>query len=176
MIFQETKIKGAFVIELEKHEDSRGFFARTFCREEFRKRGMNPDVAQCNISCNRRRGTLRGMHYQAPPHEEAKLVFCTRGAIHDVIIDLRPGSPTFKQHVAETLSADNRRMIFAPEGVAHGFLTLEDNTDVFYVMSESYHPECGRGVRWNDPAFGIRWPGPVAEINDRDRDFADFKG
>jgi dTDP-4-dehydrorhamnose 3,5-epimerase len=158
MIFRETRLKGAFTIEPERLEDERGFFARTFCREEFRAHGLNPTVVQCNISVNKKKGTLRGMHYQTPPYPEAKLVLCTRGAVYDVIIDLRPESPTFKQWIAVELTAENHRMLYVPESFAHGFQTLEDNTEVRYQMSEFYHPECARGVRWDDPSFGIEWP------------------
>lgn len=164
MIFWETKIKGAFLIELEPVEDERGFFARSWCQEEFKSRGLNPGLVQCNISFNHKKGTLRGMHYQTAPHEDAKLVRCTRGQIYDVIIDLRLQSPTYKQWLAVELSADNRKMLYIPEGFAHGFQTLTDNTEVFYQMSEFYHPECAEGVRWNDPAFGIRWPETVERI------------
>lgn len=168
MIFIETKLKGAFIIEPEPLEDERGFFARTFDQKEFEAHGLNPRVAQCNISFNKKKGTLRGMHYQIAPYEEAKLVRCTKGAIYDVIIDLRPESPTFKQWIAVELTAENRRMLYAPEGVAHGFQTLEDNTEVFYMMSEFYHPECARGVRWNDPAFGIEWPIKEKTVSSKD--------
>jgi dTDP-4-dehydrorhamnose 3,5-epimerase len=174
MIFTETKLKSAFVIETEWQEDERGFLARSFCRDEFEAHGLNPRVVQCSISFNRKKGTLRGMHYQTRPYEEVKLVRCTRGAIYDVIIDLRPDSPTFEQWIAVELTADNRRMIYVPEGCAHGFQTLEDNTEVFYQMSEFYHPECARGVRWNDPAFGIEWPLSNPILSDRDRRFNDF--
>jgi dTDP-4-dehydrorhamnose 3,5-epimerase len=158
MIFQETKIKGAFLIEIEPVKDERGFFARSWCREEFKSRGLNSGLVQCSISFNRKKGTLRGMHYQTAPFEEAKVVRCTSGAIYDVIIDLRPWSPTYKQWLAVELSADNRKMLYIPEGFAHGFQTVADNTEVFYQMSEFYHPECARGIRWDDPVFGIRWP------------------
>jgi len=181
MRFTETKLKGAYIIEPEPIADERGFFARTFCAREFEAHGLNPRLAQCNISYNARRGTLRGMHYQAAPHQEAKLVRCTRGAIYDVIIDLRPGSPTFMQWLAVVLTALNSQpstlnlqpppltppagsMLYIPEGFAHGFQTLEDETEVFYQMSEFYHPECARGVRWDDPAFGIVWPDTVSRI------------
>jgi dTDP-4-dehydrorhamnose 3,5-epimerase len=172
VIFTETKLKGAFVIEPERIEDERGFFARTFCEREFEARGLNARVAQCSISFNRKKGTLRGMHYQVAPHEEAKLVRCTRGAIYDVIIDLRADSPTFRQWVAVELTEDNRRMLYIPEGFAHGFQTLEDNTEVFYQISEFYHPESARGVRWDDPAFGIDWPPEDQRvISARDQDY-----
>ena len=175
MIFRETKLRGAFIIEPERLEDERGFFVRTFCREEFEAHGLKPQVAQCNISFSRRKGTLRGMHYQVVPHEEAKLVRCTMGAIYDVIIDLCPDSPTFKQWIAVELTADNRRMLYIPEGFAHGFQTLQDNTEVFYQMSEFYHPECARGVRWDDPTFGIEWPLPNPILSAKDRSYPDFQ-
>jgi dTDP-4-dehydrorhamnose 3,5-epimerase len=174
MIFKETKLKGVFVIEPEILEDERGFFARTCCWREFEEQGLNPNVVQCNISFNRKKGTLRGMHYQVAPHEEAKLVRCTMGAIHDVIIDLRSGSPTYKQWFSVELSAENREMIYIPEGFAHGFLTLEDNTEVSYQMSEFYAPACARGVRWNDPAFDIVWPGEVMIISEKDSHYPDY--
>jgi len=164
VIFTETKLKGAFIIEPERLEDERGFFSRTFCVEEFEAHGLNPRLVQCNISFNKRKGALRGMHFQAAPHEEAKLVRCTMGAIYDVIIDLRPDSPTFKQWVAVELTADNRKMLYVPEGFAHGFQTLEGNTEVFYQMSEFYHPESARGVCWDDPAFGVVWPAAEKRI------------
>lgn len=174
MQFHETQIPGAYVIELDRIEDDRGFFARSWCRDEFAARGLNPNVVQCNVSFNKRRGTLRGMHYQAAPHEEAKLVRCTRGAIYDVILDLRPDSPAFKQWVAVELSADNRRMLFLPEGLAHGFQSLCDETEVFYQMSAYYHPDATRGVRWDDPAFGIAWPLADPLLSCRDRSYLDF--
>ncbi|MCS6927204.1 MAG: dTDP-4-dehydrorhamnose 3,5-epimerase [Candidatus Binatia bacterium] len=174
MFFLETALTGAFIIELDKHEDERGFFARSWCQREFLAHGLNPRLVQCNISFNRRRGTLRGMHYQVAPHEEAKLVRCTRGAIYDVIIDLRPESPTFTQWLAVELSAENYRMLYIPEGFAHGFQTLEDNTEVFYQMSEFYAPECARGIRWNDPAFAIVWPPAERIISPRDQHYPDF--
>jgi len=174
MIFRETKLPGAFVIEQERHADERGFFARTFCREEFTERGMNPHVAQCNVSFNKRRGTLRGMHYQVQPLAEAKLVRCTSGAIFDVIIDLRDSSGTFCQHVAIELCARSGNMLYIPEGFAHGFQTLEDNTEVFYQMSQPYAAECARGVRWNDPSFAVEWPSADRIILERDRNYPDF--
>ena len=158
MRFTETRLKGAFIIEPERLEDERGFFARTFCQKEFGAHGLNSKIVQCNVSYNKHKGTLRGMHYQAPPMAEAKLVSCTRGAIYDVIIDLQPESPTYCQWFAEELNAENSKMIYIPEGFAHGFQTLEDETEVFYQMSEFYSPEHARGVRWDDPAFGIKWP------------------
>lgn len=171
MIFTETKLKGAFLIDIEPREDERGFFARSWCEDEFAKYGLNTRVVQCNISFNKKRGTLRGMHYQSEPFPEAKLARCTAGAIYDVILDLRPNSPTFKQWVSVELTAENRRALYIPEGFAHGFQTLEDNTEVFYQMSEFYHPECARGVRWDDPAFGIEWPIEEIIISVSDKQF-----
>ena len=174
MIFTETKLNGVFLVELEKLEDGRGFFARTWCQQEFEAHGLNPRLVQCNIAFNKKAGTLRGMHYQTAPYEEAKLVRCTKGAIYDVIIDLRPTSPTFKQHIAIVLSEQNYKMLYIPEGFAHGVLTLEDNTEVFYQMSEFYTPEYAQGVRWNDPAFGIEWPIEITTISDKDHNYPDF--
>ena len=176
MIFTETSLAGAFMIEPERREDDRGFFARSWCRHEASAHGLNPTVVQCNISFNSRKGTLRGLHYQVAPHQEAKLVRCTMGAIYDVIVDLRRDSPTFRRYAAVVLTAGNRKMLYVPEGVAHGFQTLEDSTEVSYQMSEFYAPEHARGVRWDDPAFGIEWPGPPAAIAERDRSYPDFDG
>jgi dTDP-4-dehydrorhamnose 3,5-epimerase len=175
VLFRETKLPGAFVIDLQKHEDERGFFARSWCRKEFEARGLDPRTVQCNVSFNKVKGTLRGMHYQVAPYAEAKLVRCTRGAIYDVIIDLRRESATYKQHVSEVLSSNNYKALFVPEGFAHGFQTLEDNSEVFYQMSEFYSAEHQRGLRYNDPAFGINWPTDVMVISDRDRNYEDFK-
>ena len=174
MIFKETPLKGAFIIEPERLEDQRGFFARSYCQREFETHGLNPRLVQCNASFNKRKGTLRGMHFQIAPHEEARLVRCTMGAIYDVIIDLRSDSTTFKKHVGVILNPENRTMLYIPEGFAHGFLTLEDGTEIFYQMSEFYAPESARGVRWNDPAFGIQWPGEVQVISERDETYPDF--
>jgi dTDP-4-dehydrorhamnose 3,5-epimerase len=174
MIFTKTRIEGAFIIDLERLGDERGSFARSFCREEFEAHGLDPTVAQCNISENRHRGTLRGMHSQAPGHEEAKLVRCSRGAIYDVIVDLRPGSPSYIAHVAVTLCADESKMFFMPAGVYHGFLTLEDDCEVLYQMSAPYAPGQARGYRWNDPVFGIEWPGEVRVISQRDASYPDY--
>ena len=175
MTFRHTKLPGVFEIGLESIPDERGFFARCWCQEDFRNNGLNPNLVQCSISFNARKGTLRGMHYQAPPFAEAKVVRCTSGAIYDVVLDLRPESPTFRQWIAVLLSAANRNMMYVPEGCAHGFLTLEDETEVFYQMSEFYHPESARGVRWNDPEFGITWPSEVKVISERDRAFPGFE-
>jgi dTDP-4-dehydrorhamnose 3,5-epimerase len=168
MLFTETKLKGAFIIDIAPRQDERGFFARSWCADEFEKHGLNPRLAQCNISFNKKRGTLRGMHYQAEPFPEAKLVRCTLGAMYDVMIDLRQNSPTFKQWLAVELTAQNRRALYIPEGFAHGFQTLADNTEVFYQMSEFYHPECARGVRWDDPAFGVEWALPITMASPQD--------
>jgi dTDP-4-dehydrorhamnose 3,5-epimerase len=175
MIFEETKIRGVVEVRVNRITDERGFFARSWCRQEFEEAGLDSRLVQCSISYNARKGTLRGMHYQTAPFAEAKLVRCTRGAICDVILDLRPDSSTFKQWVAVTLSAENRDMVYIPEGCAHGFLTLADDTEVFYQMSEYYYPEAARGVRWNDPAFGIDWPEQVEVISNRDRTLPDFE-
>jgi dTDP-4-dehydrorhamnose 3,5-epimerase len=169
--FHETQLSGAFVIEIERLADERGFFARTWCRDELRRRGLNGGLAQCSVSFNRQKGTLRGMHYQAAPHEETKVVRCTRGGLCDVIIDLRPDSPTFRQWVGVELTADNHRMLYVPAGFAHGFQTLADETEVFYQISKAHAPGAARGVRWDDPAFGIRWPLPVSSISPRDLAF-----
>lgn len=176
MIFTETRLKGAFILELEKREDDRGFFARSWCQKEFQAHNLDTAIMQCNISFNRLKGTLRGMHYQAAPFDEAKLVRCTAGALYDVIIDLRRDSATYKQHVGEVLSAANYKMLYVPKGFAHGFQTLEDNTEIFYQISEFYSPEHARGVRYNDPAFGIKWMIGDPVIVDRDRDYPDFSG
>jgi dTDP-4-dehydrorhamnose 3,5-epimerase len=175
MIFQPTALPGAYVIDPERREDVRGFFARTWDPHEFEAHGLNPRLAQCNISFNLKRGTLRGMHYQAPPHAEAKLVRCTAGALFDAIIDLRPDSPAYTRWFGLILSAANRRMLYVPEGFAHGFQTLEDDTEVFYQISAFYAPEAGRGVRWNDPAFGIAWPPGERIILERDASYPDFQ-
>jgi dTDP-4-dehydrorhamnose 3,5-epimerase len=172
--FTETVLAGAFVVDPEPRADERGWFARTWCQREAVALGLNPRVVQCSVSVNRRRGTLRGLHYQAAPWAEVKLVRCTRGAIHDVIVDLRPYSPTYMQHVAVALSADNHRALYVPEGFAHGFQTLVDDTEVVYQMSEFYAPEHGRGIRWNDPAFGIRWPEPSPILSPRDAALPDW--
>ena len=171
MKFIETRLKGAFIIEPERLEDERGFFARTFCQKEFEAHGLNPRMVQCNISYNKHKGTLRGMHYQAAPMAEAKLVRCTRGAIYDVIIDLQPESPTYCEWLAEELNAENSKMIYIPEGFAHGFQTLEDDTEVFYQMSEFYSPEHARGVRWDDPIFGIEWHLNTKIISENDQNY-----
>ncbi|MFM7886286.1 MAG: dTDP-4-dehydrorhamnose 3,5-epimerase [Pseudanabaena sp.] len=172
MKFLETKLKGAYVIEIEPIVDHRGFFARSWCEQEFRDRGLNANLVQCNISFNLKKGTLRGMHYQAKPYEEAKLVRCTQGAIYDVIIDIRSDSSTFKQWFAVELSSNNHKMLYIPEGFAHGFQTIEDNTEVFYQMSEFYHPAGARGIRWDDPEFQIKWQLEHKIISERDLSYS----
>ncbi len=171
MRFEALPIAGAYLIEPDRLEDQRGFFARTWCREELAARGLVTELAQCSISFNRRKGTLRGMHYQVAPHEETKIVRCTMGALWDVLVDLRPDSPTYRQWTAAELTAENRRQLYIPAGCAHGFQTLTDDTEVLYLISESYHPESARGVRWDDPKLGIAWPLPVSAMSDRDRAF-----
>jgi dTDP-4-dehydrorhamnose 3,5-epimerase len=175
MTFHETKLPGVFEIQLEPHPDERGFFARCWCQKEFEGSGLNTRIAQCSVSFNARRGTLRGIHYQTAPCSEVKVVRCTRGAIYDVVVDLRPNSPAFRQWIGVVLSASNRHMVYAPEGCGHGFMTLEDESEVFYQISEFYNPEWARGVRWDDPAFRISWPGAVEVISDRDKRYPDFK-
>jgi dTDP-4-dehydrorhamnose 3,5-epimerase len=174
MVCRETKLPGVCEIELEPHQDDRGFFARAWCQKEFEAHGLNPRLVQCNVSFNIVKGTLRGMHYQAPPWAESKLVRCTKGAIYDAVIDLRPHSPTYKEWVGRVLTAANRHMLYVPEGCGHGFLTLEADTEVFYQMSEFYNPESARGVRWDDPTFQIAWPEKVVVISERDRTYPDF--
>lgn len=174
MEFISTALSGAWIIDPVLIEDERGFFGRTWCQREFREHGLNPRLLQCNISFSHRRGTVRGMHYQAAPREEAKVVRCSSGAIFDVIIDLRPDSPTFKRWISVELSARNRRMVYVPEGFAHGFQTLEDDAEVIYHMSELFDVACARGVRWDDCAFGIHWPQPVQAISEKDKSYPDF--
>ncbi len=174
MKFTPLFLAGAFVIEPEPIADERGFFARTFCSEEFAAHGLDPSLVQCSISFNRRKGTLRGMHYQTKPHEEVKLVRCTMGAIYDVIVDLRLESSTFKRWVGVELSAENRKAIYIPKGFAHGFLTLADESEVTYHMSEFFHAECAAGVRWNDAAFAIDWPNEIKVMSERDKNYPEF--
>jgi len=174
MIFRETPLAGAFVLEPELVQDERGFFARTWSRDEFTARGLDPEIAQCSVSYNHRRGTLRGLHFQAAPHEEVKLVRCVRGALWDVIVDVRPGSPTRGRFFGLALSAAARNALYIPKGMAHGFVTLEDETEVFYQISAPYSPEHARGYRWDDPTFAIPWPEPVAVISERDRNLPFF--
>lgn len=174
MKFSETALAGAYLIEANLIRDERGFFARSFCQKEFQAHGLNVNISQCNISFNRLKGTLRGMHYQWPK-PEAKLVRCTRGAIYDVIIDLRKESLTYQKYFGIELNAENRLMLYVPEGFAHGFLTLSDDAEIFYQMSEFYIPENSQGVRWNDPAFNIVWPSEIKSISDKDSDLPNFK-
>jgi dTDP-4-dehydrorhamnose 3,5-epimerase len=176
MRFEALDVSGAALIKLERHTDQRGFFARSACAREFRARGLPGAFVQSSISWNRRRGTVRGMHFQWPPSREAKLVRCVRGAIYDVMLDLRPSAPTYLRHRGVRLDQDNRDAVFIPAGVAHGFQTLTDDCDVLYQMTEAYAPELASGVRWNDPAFGISWPitGAII-IADRDAAYPDFK-
>jgi dTDP-4-dehydrorhamnose 3,5-epimerase len=179
IIFEETKLKGAFLIKPEMFEDKRGFLARSFSLKEFASHGLNPSIAECNISFSNNAHTIRGMHFQKGESAQAKLVRCTKGKIFDVIIDLRPESPTFKQWIGEKLTADNRHMLYVPEGFAHGFQTLEEKTEVFYQISKAFDRDSEGGVRWNDPVFGIEWQptnGINVTINERDRNFPDFNG
>jgi dTDP-4-dehydrorhamnose 3,5-epimerase len=175
MLFTETPLPGVWIIDIDRREDDRGWFARSFCQDEYRAHGLNPQIAQCNISLNRKKGTLRGMHYQAAPYAEAKTVRCTRGAIYDVALDLRPDSPTFLRWFGLELTGESCRMLYILEGLAHGFQSLTDDSEVLYEMSEFYHPEASRGVRWDDPAFGITWPLPDPILSDRDRAYPDWK-
>ncbi len=175
MIFTETALKGAFQVDIEPHRDDRGFFARSFCQREFSAIGLKTTVAQCNVSFNHKKGTIRGMHYQVAPKAEAKLVRCTRGAIYDVIIDLRPESATWCNWVAVDLTEDNSRMLYIPEGFAHGFQTITNDTEVFYQMFEFYSPEHARGVRWDDPTFRIGWPLPNPIISEKDKAYDPYK-
>lgn len=175
--FEETKLKGAYLLKPERFEDPRGFLSRSFSAREFEERGLNPCVAECNISFSKKKHTVRGMHFQHSPHAQAKLVRCTRGAVYDVIIDLRPESETFGQWIAEELTAENRHLLYVPEGFAHGFQTLVDDVELFYQISTTYAPGSEGGVRWNDPAFGIEWPErEIVVINERDRTYPDFRG
>lgn len=175
MLFNPTVLPGVFEIEVEPICDERGFFARAWCRREFDAHGLISTLVQCSVSFNVQKGTLRGMHYQSQPDAEVKLVRCTRGAIYDVVLDLRQDSPTFTQWLALRLTADRRNMVYVPEGCAHGFLTLTNDAEVFYQMSEFYNPASARGVRWDDPAFQIAWPETIAVISDRDRTYPDFR-
>jgi dTDP-4-dehydrorhamnose 3,5-epimerase len=175
VIFEQTELKGAFLIQLNKIKDQRGFFARAWCEQEFADHGLTAVVHQANVSFNIKAGTLRGMHYQVEPYGEAKTVRCTRGAIYDVIIDLRPDSPTYKQWIGAELTADNYTMLYVPEKFGHGFLTLTDNTEVTYQVSEFYTPGAERGIRWNDPALAIRWPAEVHVISEKDANWPDYQ-
>lgn len=174
MIFKNTQVEGAYILDVEEHRDERGFFARTWCEEEFERHGADSSISQVSISFNHRAGTLRGLHYQIAPHEETKVVRCTQGSIWDVIVDLRPGSPTSGEWAAFELTADTRRSLYIPGGVAHGFQTLADDSEVLYLISERYHPDASRGVRFDDPAFGIEWPREVTTISERDASWPDY--
>jgi dTDP-4-dehydrorhamnose 3,5-epimerase len=174
VIFKETELPGAYVIEPERILDERGFFARSWCQREFRVHGLDDRIVQCNISFNKVKGTLRGMHYQVDPHAETRLIRCTRGAIFDVIVDLRRESSTYMRHLAVVLTAENNKMLYVPRGFAHGFQTLKDETEVFYQMSEFYYPASARGVRWDDSAFRIAWPEATRTISAKDRSYPDF--
>ena len=174
VIFTETKLKGAFVIDLDRKQDARGFFARAFCQEEFKAHGLKPLIAQGNVAHNIRKGTIRGMHFQFPPAAETKLVRCTRGAILDIIVDLRPESPTYLQHVVVDLNEDNQRALYVPERFAHGYQTLHDNTDTSYSVGEFYSPANESGILYNDPRLGLRWPLPVTVVSEKDQKFARF--
>ena len=175
MKFEPTSLPGAFVVNLDRMEDERGFFARTVCQEEFAANGMHTDFAQSSVSFNKREGTLRGMHFQKSPHEETKLVRCTMGAIYDVIVDLRPGSPTVTRWFGLELSAANRKAVYVPKGFAHGFITLNDESEVLYQISAEFRPESAAGVRWNDPAFAIEWPVEAVVMSRRDRSYSDYQ-
>jgi len=174
MKFQETKLAGAFIIELDKIEDERGFFARSFCVEEFKRHGLNSVIKQCNISFNKHIGTLRGMHFQKPPYEETKLVRCIKGKVYDVIVDLRKESNTYLEWFSIELNQENKKMLYIPEGFAHGFQTLEDNAELFYQMSAFYSDDSSSGVRWDDPALKIDWPMPNPLISDKDASYPDI--
>jgi len=174
MRFAPLQIEGAVAVTIERRADERGFFARTFCVREFAEQGLPQHVVQCSVSFNERRGTVRGLHFQWPPSTECKLVRCVRGALYDVLLDLRPESPTYLQHAAVELDADSYKAVFIPTGVAHGFQTLQDHTEIYYQMTDFYAPELSAGVRWNDSAFGIRWPLEVSKISQQDRDYPDF--
>ena len=177
MRFTQTEIPGAYLIEVESHADERGSFSRLWCADEFAAHGLNTRLVQCNLSCNTTVGTLRGMHYQVAPRRETKVVRCLRGAIYDVLIDLRPESPTFRKWIAAELTPRNGRMLYVPEGVAHGFQTLVPDSEVLYLMSEFHSLDHARGVRWNDPAFAVRWPDASSRVmSDRDRGYPDFEG
>ena len=176
MRFTETRVSGAYLVEPEPRTDERGFFARVWCRDEFAAHGLTAEFVQCNDSFSARRGTLRGLHYQVAPHGEVKLVRCVRGSVFDVVVDLRPGSSTYKRWVGTTLSAENRIMMYVPEGCAHGYLTLEDASEVVYPVTSPYQPGAERGVRWNDPAFGIEWPiAPPLTMSPKDERWPDYQ-
>ncbi len=174
MIFTETKLKGAFIIEIQKLEDERGFFGRAWCQKEFEAHGLNPNMCQINTSYTKKKGTIRGLHYQIDPYQEAKFIRCTRGRIFDIMIDLRPDSPTFMQWIGNELSSDGYKMVYVPENFAHGILSLEDNSEVYYPVTQFYTPGAERGIRWNDPAFDIKWPIEVEIVSEKDNSHPDF--
>jgi dTDP-4-dehydrorhamnose 3,5-epimerase len=176
MIWREMELAGAFVVESEPIEDERGWFARIYDESELKQHGLATRFAQGSLAFNKERGTLRGLHYQADPHAEAKLIRCISGAVHDVIVDLRPASPTFKRWVAVELTAASGRMLYVPEGLAHGYLTLENESETLYLISAPYAPEAARGVRWDDPAFGIAWPDEPHVLSEKDKAWPDFSG
>lgn len=176
MIFTPTELKDAYIIDIDRRSDSRGFFARGWCQNEFEAHGLNPRVVQVNFSHNTTRGTLRGMHFQKAPYREVKLVRCTRGAIYDVIIDIRPDSPTFKRWIGVELTEDNYRMLYVPEGFAHGYITLQDTCDVAYQVSQFYTPGAEGGLRYNDPAFGVEWPVAIEVISEKDASWPLYEG
>jgi dTDP-4-dehydrorhamnose 3,5-epimerase len=176
MQFTETEIGGAFILDAEQIADERGFFARSWARDEFEAHGLNPHLAQCNLSYNHRKGTVRGMHWQAAPHAETKLVRCTQGGIYDVVVDLRADSPTYLRWIGAELTAENRRALYIPEGCGHGFQTLADATEVLYMITEYYTPAAARGMRWNDPAITVTWPLAVTVISERDAQYPDWHG
>jgi dTDP-4-dehydrorhamnose 3,5-epimerase len=171
MIFTELPLSGAYLVDMQRLSDERGFFARSYCAELFAEHGLGPELRQCSVSYNTRKGTLRGMHYQGAPHQEHKLVRCTAGAIFDVVVDMRTSSATYRRWYATELTAENRRSVFVPPGFAHGFLTLADHSEVYYMISVAHAPQFARGVRWNDPAFGIEWPFPPTVISERDASY-----
>ena len=174
MIFKETRFESVYIVEIEKHTDDRGFFGRTWCKDEFEAHGLNAGVLQSNIAFSKFRGTLRGLHYQDEPYAEAKLIRCIKGSLYDVIVDLRPQSATYTQWLATELTEDNYKMIYVPEGFAHGYQTLEDNTEIFYQVSQIYSPEFERGIRFNDPLLRIQWPGDIRTISDKDLSWKDY--
>jgi len=176
MLFTETPLAGAYIIDIVALQDERGFFARTWSSEELEKRGLDTTLVQCNVAWNPLKGTLRGMHFQRAPQEEVKIIRCTRGALFDVIIDLRTDSPTFRQWTSVELTAESRRMLYVPKGFAHGYITLTDDVEAYYHVSAPYTPECAGGVRWDDPAFGIKWPLAPTLMSERDRDWPHFSG
>jgi dTDP-4-dehydrorhamnose 3,5-epimerase len=175
MIFNKTRLEGAYIVEMEKHEDERGFFSRSWCKNEFEDHGLNSRLVQANIGFSLKRGTLRGLHYQMPPYEEVKVVRCTMGAIYDVIVDLRPDSQTYKQWLSVELNCDNRKMLYVPEGFAQGYITLIDNTEMYYHTSQFYAPKSARGIRYDDPSFSIDWPIKVAVISEADKNWPNYE-